>query len=37
MVGGKTPLVFHALGMKIISCCGGPLACFKYLYIRLEC
>lgn len=35
--GGKTPLVLRTLGMKIISCCGGPLACFKYLYILLEC
>ena len=32
MVGGRTPLVLYASRMKIISCCLGPLACFKYLY-----
>ena len=35
--GGETPLVFHAPGMKISFCCGGPLTCFKYLYVLLEC
>ena len=35
--GSKTPLVLHTLGMNISFCCGGPLACFKYLYIILEC
>ena len=34
-VGGKTPLVLHAPGMKISSCCVGPLACFEYPYILM--
>ena len=34
-VGGKTPLLLHAPGMKISSCCVGPLACFEYPYILM--
>ena len=37
MVRGKTPLVLHAPRMKISSCCVSALACFKYLYIVMEC
>ena len=35
--GGWNSLGLNAPGMNISPCCGGPLACFKYLYILLEC
>ena len=35
--GGENSLGLHALGMEIICCCGGPLACFKYLYVLMKC